>query len=287
MANENLVQDAMQALAAQLRRSIVGTGHIQDRLSKGEIREADVVQALRPHLHGRYELCKGIVVNALGEQSDPQDIIIVDTHVGPSLYGSGDQRIVPVETVVGVIQIKSRATIAEIKSAVANIASAKRLMPTASRYGNPVGNAGRAGTYETSATFFGGIICLSLPGSNDDDLREVFARCCVDGARRERADALLVVDHFCVVWGNPSNGDGVHFAFRAEEAEVPLVLITELDSVLPFYVSLIEHLNHWISPPMDWLEYAFSPAPGNVQYAYWHDDRVESAGAGGQPAADQ
>lgn len=285
--DDNVLHGAMRALAAQLRASLDGTSAVSDRLSKGELREADVQRALRPHLHGRYDMCKGIVVNSRGEQSDPQDIIIVDSHAGPSLYESGGgQRVVPVETVVGVIQVKSRATVAEIESAVANVASAKRLLSTSPRYGHPIGNADRPGTFESSATFFGGIVCLSRPGTRDEDLTEAFARRCLTGPARERADALLVVDHFCLVWGNSSKGAGLHFGFRAEEAEVPLALLTERDSVLPFYVSLIEHLSHWVSPPMDWVDYAFMPPPSDLRYSYWYDEHAETPG-GALGAADQ
>jgi hypothetical protein len=221
-------------------------------------------------------------VNGAGEQSDPQDIIIVDTSAGPSLYEAGDggQRIVPVETVVGVIQVKSRATSAEIASALANVASAKRLLSTAERFGHPTGNAYRPGPFITAATFFGGVVCLSRPGTSDEALMETFVRRCQAGPRRERTDALLVVDHFCVVWGNPSNGPGVQLAFRAEEAEGPLAFLTDRDSVLPFYLCLIEHLSHWITPPIDWVQYAFGEPPPDLKYTYWYD---ENAGEPRQP----
>jgi hypothetical protein len=276
MARDNVMQGAIQALAERLRASLSGSAAIGDRLSKGELREADVQRALRPHLSARYQMCKGIVVNAEGEQSGPQDIIIVDTFAGPSLYeaGDGEHRVVPVETVVGVIQVKSRATKTEIESARANVASAKRLLPTTERFGHPIGNADRPGPWATAVTFFGGIVCLSRPGRGDDVLMETFAQGCMAGPRRERTDALLVVDHFCVVWGNPSIGPGIHVAFRGEEAEAPLAFLTHRDSVLPFYVCLIEHLSHWITPPIDWIRYAFSTPPVGVKYTYWYDEHA-------------
>ncbi len=73
-------------------------------------------------------MTKGIIVAADGSESDPQDIILVDSLTMPQIFGMGHNKAVPVESVVGTIQVKSHITTTEIKKAVKNIASAKRML---------------------------------------------------------------------------------------------------------------------------------------------------------------
>jgi hypothetical protein len=191
--------------------------------------------------------------------------------------GSGFTRVVPIEGVVGTIQVKSNATKASIDSAISNIASAKRLLPAAQRYGHSPGDAGRLGPWGTAAVFFGGILCLNGP-ADVHELLEHYGAAVSDLPVRERPDGLCIVDKATVLWGNPSRGTGLHLSFRAEEAEAPLVFFARTDSLLFFYVCLVEHINHWIAPPVSWLDYVFGKdrqASLKFDYSYWVDESKE------------
>jgi hypothetical protein len=76
--------------------------------------------------------------NPEGEESDPQDIILIDYFAIPPIFGRGGTKAVPVEGVVGVLQVKSSANSSTVKSAVEKLASAKRILPNTPRYGFPV-----------------------------------------------------------------------------------------------------------------------------------------------------
>jgi hypothetical protein len=266
----------MQGLSGRLRASLGASGPLADSLTKGEMREEDVVAAFRPHLPGRYDLVKGVVINADGEESDPQDLILVDTSVLPTLLGSGNTRVVPVEGVVGVVQIKSRATAASVEHAVHNLASAKRLLTGKVRYGFPPSGAARPDPQFTPATFFAGALFLSKRGK-DQSLAEAYSRAVIRVEPRERCDAFCVVDKFSILWGCPSNGEGLQLGFRAEQAESPLHLMTGPDSLLFFYLTLAEHLANWITPPLRWLDYVLGSDPSGrrmqFNYAYWYDEQ--------------
>lgn len=270
-----LLPAAIRALAARLRGSLGASSPLADSLSKGELREDEVINAFRPHIAKRYDLARGIVVNSSGQQSDPQDLVIHDSTAIPALFGDGPNRIFPVESVVGVIQIKSRATKATIAQAVKNVASAKRLLPAEMRYGLPHGGTSQPGTWGTAASFFAGALFLSS-STPISKLLDAFADVNFSVEPRQRCDAMSVVNKASAVWGDPQRGSGMHFTFRAEDAAAPMSFEAGDDSLLFFYLSLVEHLRNWISPPINWLDYVFGPDgsrhPLNFSWGYWYEE---------------
>lgn len=265
----------MRGVSGRLRASLGASGPLGDSLTKGELREEDLSNAFRPHLAARYELVKGVVINAAGDESDPQDLVLLDTAVLPTILGTHTTRAVPVEGVAGTVQIKSVATKASIESAVGNVASAKRLLHADQRFGVPASGAHKPGFWSTSATFFGGALFLSA-GGDVATLADAYARSVMALPPRERCDAACIVDRVAVLWGDPSRGRGLHFAARGEQAEAPLSLFAGEDSLLLFYMTLVEHLRNWITPPFDWLAYVFgtrsAPTGLEFSYSYWYDE---------------
>lgn len=267
------LRQAIEGLSRKLEASLGASSPLGDSLSKGELREEEAAAAFRPHLPLRYELYKGVVVDSMGRESDPQDIVLFDTHILPSILGSALTRVLPVEGVAGVIQIKSIATKAAISSGLANLASAKRLVPPSTRYGRPL-SAAKPTISSTAASFFGGLLFFATQGSLDS-LLDHYGESVMQLPARERCDALCIVNKTAVVWGNPSEGDGLHFSFRAEQAEAPLAIHAGSDSLLFFYTCLVEHIENWVPPPMSWIDYVFgqdSRRALDFEYTYWQDE---------------
>lgn len=267
------LRKALRGLSMKLRASLGASSLLSDSLTKGELREEDVVEAFRPFVPHRYGIVKGIVINADGNESSPQDIIIYDTSAVPTVLGAGNTRVVPVEGVVGVIQIKSTATKANIASAVANLGSAKTLLSKHPRYAV----AGSAPSWQsTDASFFAGALFLRT-SLKPETVADRYGEQVMKVDPRGRCDAMVVVDELTVVWGNPSEQPpGLHFAFRGEQAEAPLWLQVGDDSLLFFYLSFIEHLRNWITPPIDWVDYVFGRdgrgTTMKIPYGYWYDE---------------
>lgn len=264
---------AVKGLSNRLRASVQESFLLGDSLTKGEYREERVADALSEHLPERYKLLKGVVIDSHGNESDPQDLLLLDSGNFPPILGGANTQAVPVEGVVGTIQVKSVANKSSVLSAISNIASAKRLTPTGKRYGTPIAGAHMPGPWSTSATFFGGAIFMGHEGKLDTVL-EHYSRKVMEVPARERCDALCILDQATVVWGNPSKGEsGLHFTGRGEQAEVPMLLWAAEDSLLFFYYTLMDHLANWISPPPKWLDYVFGKdGAGNtlsLQYSYW------------------
>jgi hypothetical protein len=269
------LRKAMAGTSARLQANLGASSPLKDSLTKGELREQDVVAAFRPHIPMRYDVVKGVVVNAAGEESDPQDVVLLDSMTAAPIFGDDQTKIVPVEGVTGVIQVKSVATPSSLRSAVKNVASAKAVLPQGERIGLPSGGLAHAAFQSTSATFFGGVLCLSRRGKTQS-LIDAYAEAVMEVEPRERCDALCLVDAATVLWGNPSKSLSLHFTLRGEQASAPLWLSSEQDSLLLFYMSLVEHLRNWIAPKINWVEYVFgrggSGNPLSFTYSYWYDE---------------
>jgi hypothetical protein len=272
-------RQGMRGLSLRLSAALKASGPLGDALTKGEIREEEIVEAIRPHIPRRYEIVKGIVVAPNGAESDPQDIILVDSFTMPPIFGRGNNKAVPVESVVGTIQVKSVASKSEIRKAVGNIASAKRLLSDELRYGYPPAGSNDRHIQATSATFFGGIIILyKQPKSHNTTLAKNFVDAVLSVPARERTDALCLLDEFTTLWTNmdpksASQPANLEFAFRAEQAQRPMYLESGTDSILFLYLSMAEHLNHWITPPISWLRYTRSPG---FFYQIWEQEVDDS-----------
>lgn len=272
-ARREHLRGALKGLSIRLRASVEESVLLGDSLTKGEFREEGVAAALTEHLPQRYKLLKGIVIDSHGNESDPQDVLVLDVANYPPILGGDRTHAVPVEGVVGTIQVKSIANKRSVSSAISNIASAKRLMPSEERFGTPLAGAHMAGSWSTSAAFFGGAIFLSHAGKLDTVL-EHYCRQVMEVPPRERCDVVCILDKAAVVWGAPSKGEsGLHFVGRGEQAEVPMLLWAGEDSLLFFYYTLMDHLAHWISPRPRWLDYVFGKeGTGNtlsLVYSYW------------------
>jgi len=276
MSGEHL-RRGMHGLASRLTAALLASEPLGDSLTKGELREEEVIDALRPYVPTRYDLVKGIVVTPEGAESDPQDIILIDSFAMPPIFGRYRTKAVPVESVVGVLQVKSAANSSTVKSAVMNLASAKRLLPDTPRYGFPVAGSHNPGMAQTRATFFGGALFLQKAAKKDVTIASAFAKVSSALPLRERCDALCILNEFSILWANSASTTEIELGFRAEEAKSPIWLGTGTDSALYFYLSLAGHLANWISPPIDWLNYA-RDLPGGMQFRTWNDESHDSDG---------
>src|SRR4051812_48937859 len=100
----------MHALSTSLRGSLVRSESIGHALTKGEVREEDVADALRPHLPVRFTMSSGVVVNTRGEESSQQDILVTDSSISPPFLTAGRLGLHPAETVAAALEVKSTLT---------------------------------------------------------------------------------------------------------------------------------------------------------------------------------
>jgi hypothetical protein len=95
---------------------------------KGDNREEILREFLHDHLPRKYGVLKGEVVTSAGSHSHSADIIIYDALNAPVLY-TGKTAVVPVESVYGIIEVKSTLSKPHFLDCSAKIEAFKRLAP--------------------------------------------------------------------------------------------------------------------------------------------------------------
>src|SRR5579862_202739 len=77
---------------------------------KGRAREVFIKDLLTPFLSPNLGTCTGVVVDSHGGSSEQIDIIIYDKTLIPSLLFTGEDGVVPFESVLATIEVKSELT---------------------------------------------------------------------------------------------------------------------------------------------------------------------------------
>jgi hypothetical protein len=94
----------------------------------GTSREEIIRDFLRSYLPRRFEISTGFAFDSAGHLSQQLDIVIADASICPRFENAGKKRLFPCEVVSAVGEIKSSLTsIKELRAALDNLASAKRL----------------------------------------------------------------------------------------------------------------------------------------------------------------
>jgi hypothetical protein len=101
---------------------------------KGAIREVLMADLFRPLLPADLGIASGIVISAFDEgQSAQQDIVIFDRRIIPPILFEQGPAIIPVESALICIEIKSKLTAVELRAAHTNALSVKNLSLHAGR----------------------------------------------------------------------------------------------------------------------------------------------------------
>lgn len=101
---------------------------LENRGVKGAIREVLIADLFRPLLPSDMGIASGVLISAFDEgQSAQQDIIIFHKRIIPPLLFEQGPAIVPVESALACIEIKSRLTATEVRKAHESAISVRRL----------------------------------------------------------------------------------------------------------------------------------------------------------------
>ncbi|AIC14861.1 DUF6602 domain-containing protein [Nitrososphaera viennensis] len=100
---------------------------------RGESFEEVVREFLEKYLPKAFAISKGFIVDSDGKQSKQLDVIISDAMNSPIFYQKGENRVLPVECVFAVIEVKARLDSVELDKAVDNMLSVRNLTKKAFR----------------------------------------------------------------------------------------------------------------------------------------------------------
>jgi hypothetical protein len=104
----NNLQARFAAVAKKVRADFEESAHTQHRGSRGTEREEILAKFLELYMPGTVEVVHNAeIITTTGEISKQCDIVIVDRNT-PKLRDIKSHRIIPVECVYGVVEVKSR-----------------------------------------------------------------------------------------------------------------------------------------------------------------------------------
>ena len=117
------LRNAAQRLAADFEDSKL----FDHRGEKGEFREYIAGQFLRSFLPRCYGIGSGQVFAEDGNSSNQIDLVLYDTVFSNVLFREANSCLFPCESVYGTVEVKTNLSTPELETAVANVASVKRL----------------------------------------------------------------------------------------------------------------------------------------------------------------
>ena len=234
----------MEGVASRMLADFVLTSSLEHRGSKGTVREDSLrLDFLKKYLVGTVAVIgSSEVVSSDGQTSRQSDILVVDPST-PPLWDSEGYRVVPAEAVDAVIEVKSKLTLAELRSAWSNISSVKSLPKSA--YGP------EAGPVEYRTTLYGrewdhwptlGFVFAYSSASSLEHLVAEFGVL----AREEpdfskRVDAIFILDRGILLWQDPitqkvslTPDASTMFAIASESSpgQVLMSMVAGLNSIL-------------------------------------------------------
>jgi hypothetical protein len=120
------------ALKSSIRKTLEDSQVVQtvsNPSAKGRAREVFVTNLLRPYISPTVSICTGCITDYEGGQSRQIDIILFDKTVIPPLMLTEIEGIVPVESVLATVEVKSLLTRTELRKSMENARSIKLLEP--------------------------------------------------------------------------------------------------------------------------------------------------------------
>lgn len=237
-----LMRSGDRFLQSELQRSAA----IRHATTKGSVRERALLPLARQLFPRRFEVTSGEIMNATGERSRAQDLIVYDPNVVAGWQIDESDAIVPSEAVVATIEVKSGAARKDVSQASTNLASVKSVFGDRPRFGL----AGDLLVDETTARPLGiAILCDAdrvWTGFTDDVL---------DAIRTEdpelRPDIFVIPGVGAMTW--PPNEHGKPIWGRIAAGEMLVLRGTDTMVALAYLIS--SHVLTWIPPALNVWDY--------------------------------
>ena len=105
------------------------TSQIHHHGENGSAREEKVKELLEKYLPKKYSVTNGTVTNTKDHQSRQVDVIIHDNLFTPILQDFQSSKVIPIESLYGLIEVKSTLSKVELNKCINNIKSVKNLNP--------------------------------------------------------------------------------------------------------------------------------------------------------------
>ena len=237
-----MLRDILMSVSKKMQIDFEGiTSKIQHNGEKGAARENMLEEYLKSYIPEKYCFSKGTIVDCKDVQSRQVDIIIHDKFLTPYLVDMDNTKIVPIESVYGVVEVKSTLTKEELRKCVKNIESVRKLEKrTISGVSFPT--AGLVFAYDSDAS-------LEAVYKN---LNEISADVEVD----KRISCVCVLNKGIIL---PVEKDGMtNVSLLPNDNTIYGIFNNANDALLLFYLIITQILNSITIFPPDMVAYAQS-----------------------------
>lgn len=227
------------------------TANIKHMGERGSSREEILLSYLRKYIPTKYEMNNGVIIDANGEQSRQQDIIIYDSFNSPVLLNMESTRMVPIESIFSVIEVKSSLNKTEINKCVNNISSVKSL----------VNNSLESKDSPTAGFVFAFTSSTTLETLLDNLVEENN-----QVEKHKQISAICVLDKGLIL--NISKKGLNDIVILPNENSTPaIVKNTAENNLMLFYLLLMQYLNQSSVSVPNLLKYANAGELLNVEYS--------------------
>ena len=221
-----------ETLRSELKQARSAIGH---PTLKGDASEGSWRDMLARHLPRRYRVCRGVIVDSLGAESDALDIIIHDAHFCPLFLDRDGSCFVPAESVYAMFEVKQVLTAREIRYAGDKAESVRRLFRTSA----PIVQRGEKRAPRPTLPILAGIVGLEAEWA--DGLGESF----------ERAMSSLEEDRHLDLGCALAAG-----AFERQDQSGKITLYPGDTALVWFFLRLMDRLQHvGTVPAIEWGAY--------------------------------
>jgi len=104
-------------------------GNYDNQVLKGRAREIFIPNLLRPFISPTIDICTGIVIDSANNHSKQIDIVLFEKSIIPPFLLKEGEGIIPYESVLATVEVKSRLDRKEVIKSVQNARSIKILEP--------------------------------------------------------------------------------------------------------------------------------------------------------------
>lgn len=235
------------------------TSQINHNGEKGTARENVLQSYLRAYIPDKYTFSKGTIIDCTDTQSKQVDIIIHDKYTTPCLIDMDSTKVIPIESVYAVIEVKSVLTKEELRKSIKNINSVKILQKnTVTGISYPT--AGLIFAYDSDSSF-------NTIYKNLVELSQEFEP-------ENRVSCVCILNKGIII---PVDKYGLNKVSLLPGLETLYALINnEEDALLLFYLILMQLLTQIQVFPPDMVKYAQSSKmldiSFNIPAGYLPDD---------------
>lgn len=238
-------------MRAELEKSAL----VKHHGSRGTQREEVVRDFLAKYTARNYDVAHNCeVVAVTGEAAAQSDVVVLDSTT-PHLQGLSSHRIVPIEYVYGVVEVKSKLTKLELESACENIASIKRLPRLAYAETGFVRNYMFGGHLYSAMPPFG--IIFAYDSVDVKSVAKNLAHWCAPQPPELRPDGVFILGKGVLTWVDAKRKQPLIRAAEYDEPTLDVLVPRDgRDVLMPMVMNLSAMLTGAFIPPVKLRLYA-------------------------------